>query len=68
MRRINFVYTPKHGSWLNVAECECRSMLGSAKLVRLTMGSRGERPDLAVDREIIPIEWIFGVEQGGLRI
>ena len=22
MRRINFVYTPKHGSWLNVAECE----------------------------------------------
>jgi hypothetical protein len=22
VRRINFVYTPKHGSWLNVAECE----------------------------------------------
>jgi hypothetical protein len=22
IRRITFVYTPKHGSWLNVAECE----------------------------------------------
>jgi DDE superfamily endonuclease len=22
LRRINFRYTPKHGSWLNVAECE----------------------------------------------
>ena len=22
MRRIDFCYTPKHGSWLNVAECE----------------------------------------------
>ncbi|ASV76828.1 hypothetical protein THTE_4227 [Thermogutta terrifontis] len=21
-RRIGFVYTPKHGSWLNVADCE----------------------------------------------
>jgi hypothetical protein len=22
LRRLNFCYTPKHGSWLNVAECE----------------------------------------------
>ena len=22
MRRLQFGYTPKHGSWLNVAECE----------------------------------------------
>ena len=22
MKRIKFCYTPKHGSWLNVAECE----------------------------------------------
>jgi hypothetical protein len=28
VRRINFVYTPKHGSWLNVAEGE-RSCLTS---------------------------------------
>jgi hypothetical protein len=22
VRRLNFVHTPKHGSWLNIAECE----------------------------------------------
>jgi hypothetical protein len=26
VRRIDFVYTPKHGSWLNVAECELSCM------------------------------------------
>jgi hypothetical protein len=26
VRRINWVYTPKHGSWLNVAECELSAM------------------------------------------
>ena len=26
VRRIDFVYTPKHGSWLNIAECELSAM------------------------------------------
>lgn len=26
VKRINFVYTPKHGSWLNIAECELSAM------------------------------------------
>lgn len=26
VERINFVYTPKHGSWLNIAECELSAM------------------------------------------
>jgi hypothetical protein len=26
IKKINFVYTPKHGSWLNVAECELSCM------------------------------------------
>jgi hypothetical protein len=26
LKRIDFVYTPKHGSWLNVAECELSCM------------------------------------------
>ena len=26
VRRIEFVFTPKHGSWLNVAECELSAM------------------------------------------
>ena len=30
VRRINFVYTPKHGSWLNVAECELSCLTSHA--------------------------------------
>ena len=26
VKRIEFVYTPKHGSWLNVAECELSAL------------------------------------------
>lgn len=26
VRKINFCYTPKHGSWLNIAECELSAM------------------------------------------
>ena len=26
VRRVEFCYTPKHGSWLNVAECELNAM------------------------------------------
>ncbi|MDE0629719.1 MAG: hypothetical protein OXH99_25250 [Bryobacterales bacterium] len=26
MRPIEFCYTPEHGSWLNVAECELSAM------------------------------------------
>jgi hypothetical protein len=26
VRRINFCYTPKHGSWLNIAECELSAL------------------------------------------
>jgi hypothetical protein len=28
VKRIEFVYTPKHGSWLNIAECELSAMTG----------------------------------------
>lgn len=30
VRRINFCYTPKHGSWLNIAECELSAMTRQA--------------------------------------
>ncbi len=26
VKRLEFVYTPKHGSWLNVAECELSAL------------------------------------------
>lgn len=30
LRRIKFCYTPKHGSWLNIAECELSAMTRQA--------------------------------------
>lgn len=40
VRRIHFVYTPKHGSWLNVAECELscltRQCLSHRRIAELT--------------------------------
>ena len=32
--RFEFVYTPKHGSWLNVAEVELNVMIRSRESVR----------------------------------
>lgn len=37
IQRIDFVYTPKHGSWLNIAECEL-SCLSSQCLVGRRLG------------------------------
>lgn len=41
VKRINFCYTPKHGSWLNVAECEL-SCLTSQCLDDRRIGELGE--------------------------
>ena len=43
LRRIHFVYTPKHGSWLNIAEIEL-SMLNRVAL-KQRMGSRQQLQD-----------------------
>jgi len=41
IKRLNFCYTPKHGSWLNVAECEL-SCLTSQCLADRRMGELAE--------------------------
>ena len=41
LKRIEFCYTPKHGSWLNVAECEL-SCLTSQCLSDRRIGELGE--------------------------
>ena len=51
-RRLEIVYTPKHGSWLNVAECELSAMtrqclngrrIGNLKDLRLKVEAWAER-------------------------
>jgi transposase len=35
VQKIKFHYTPKHGSWINVAECELSAMTGRCVKNRL---------------------------------
>jgi hypothetical protein len=52
LRRIEFCYTPKHGSWLNIAECELSCMtsqclrgrrIGELKLLQSEIGAWSEK-------------------------
>jgi hypothetical protein len=45
LKRIDFVFTPKHGSWLNVAECELSCMTSQC----LTGRRIGELEELQVE-------------------
>jgi hypothetical protein len=48
LRRIEFVFTPKHGSWLNIAECEL-SVLARQQL--------SQRIDSKKEMKQIVLEW-----------
>jgi hypothetical protein len=73
VRRIHFVYTPKHGSWLNVAECELscltRQCLADRRIAELTMlqaeiaawANRTNAKQRAVD-------WQFTIETARVKL
>ena len=73
MRRINFVYTLKHDSWLNVAECElscltsqCLSDRRIGDIVTLqseiaTWAARTNNKQRAVD-------WQFTLEKARIKL
>ena len=45
LKRIKFCYTPKHGSWLNIAECELSCLTSQC----LTGRRIGELPELQTE-------------------
>jgi len=54
--KLECVYTPKHGGWLNLAECEF-SVLGRQMLGPATTGSRdGRFRSLGMDGDPEPIQ------------
>lgn len=73
VRRIQFVYTPKHGSWLNVAECELscltRQCLSDRRIPELGMlqaeiaawANRTNAKQRAVD-------WQFTIEKARVKL
>jgi hypothetical protein len=73
VRRINFVYTPKHGSWLNVAECELSCMtsqclsdrrIGDLATLQSEIESWAERTN-ARQRAV---DWQFTIDKARVKL
>ena len=70
--KLEFVYTPKHGSWLNMAECEF-SVLSRQCLAR----RMPDRPTVAKEvgtwvdernRQSKPVDWRFTSEDARIKL
>ena len=61
VEKLQFVYTPKHGSWLNMAECEF-SVLARQRLNR-------RLPDTdTVNEHATPAQWRFTTEDARIKL
>ena len=73
VRRIDFVYTPKHGSWLNVAECELSCMtsqclkdrrIGELKTLQTEVAAWSTR----VNKKQRAVDWQFTIEKARVKL
>ena len=73
IRRLNFVHTPKHGSWLNVAECELSCLtsqcldgrrIGELELLQSEIGAWSDKTN-AKQRGI---DWQFKVSDARTKL
>jgi hypothetical protein len=73
IKRINFCYTPKHGSWLNVAECEL-SCLTSQCLSDRRIGEVNElQQEIGVwsnktNAKQRGVDWQFRIENARVKL
>jgi uncharacterized coiled-coil protein SlyX len=73
VRRINFVYTPKHGSWRNVAECEL-SCLTSPCLQDRRIGELETRQSeiaawsTRVNQKQHAVDWQFTIDKARVKL
>ncbi|PIR50202.1 IS630 family transposase [Candidatus Peregrinibacteria bacterium CG10_big_fil_rev_8_21_14_0_10_54_7] len=73
IRRIEFCYTPKHGSWLNIAECELSS-LTSQCLQGRRIGQLDElQSEIAIWAEKTNlkqrgVDWQFKIDDARLKL
>ena len=73
VRRINFVYTPKHGSWLNVAECELSCLtsqclsdrrIGDIVTLRTEIAAWADRTNIKQRA----VDWQFTIEKARIKL
>ena len=69
LEKLEFVYTPKHGSWLNLAACEF-SVLGRQCLHRRLrdIDSEIEAWTKARNRSSKPVDWRFTTEDARIKL
>jgi hypothetical protein len=73
VRRINFVYTPKHGSWLNVAECELSCMtsqcLSDRRIADITtLQSEISAWAARTNAKQRAVDWQFTIENARIKL
>ena len=73
VRRINFVYTPKHGSWLNVAECELSCMTSQCLSDRrigdiVTLQSEIAAWAARTNIKQRAVDWQFTIEKARIKL
>jgi len=72
MRQLEFHYTPKHGSWLNIAEIELsiptRECLGRRLPTRIALATELAAYEQARNRTADPIRWTFTNEKARAKL
>lgn len=73
VRRLNFVHTPKHGSWLNVAECELSCLtsqcladrrIGELELLQSEIGTWSDK----TNTKQRGVDWQFQVDDARMKL
>jgi hypothetical protein len=71
-RRLEIHHTPKHGSWLNIAENELSALTRQCLSRRIgtieTMASEVEAWDQARNRAGVRVNWRFSIEQARIKL
>ena len=71
-RRLEIHYTPKHGSWLNIAENELSALTRQCLSRRIgtmdKMASEVEAWDQARNRNGVRVNWRFSIEQARTKL
>ena len=73
VRRIDFVYTPKHGSWLNVAECELSCLTSQCLSDRrigdlATLQSEIAAWSIRVNEKQRAVDWKFTIDKARVKL
>lgn len=73
LERLRFVYTPKHGSWLNIAECELsalsRQCLARRRIPSLELLQHETAAwSTAVNAKLRAVDWQFQIDDARLKL